>query len=169
MNPSVIGPTRSGGPTSTKLRKVTVRVRAPGQASLPLSWPLELAHAGGVPRAARGDVTLVYDVAPGGAARETAAESGALRVLAVFSQPTRTSVLALRRERYALVRRIRRIAARRRGLEELQVVLYGVTRERLAEIADSADGWDGGAGASLPLGGGVPEPPGFCSSAMSVP
>ena len=63
-------------------------------------------------------------------------------MLAVFSQPTRTSVLALRRERYALARLIRRIAAAGAAMVELQVVQYGVTRERLAEIADSRDGWD---------------------------
>ena len=63
-------------------------------------------------------------------------------MLAVFSQPTETSVLALRRERYALERLIRRIAARQRAKVELRVVQYGVTRERLAEIADDGDGWD---------------------------
>ena len=40
-------------------------------------------------------------------------------MLAVFSQPTRTSVLALRRERYALSRLIRR-TARQRLMVELQ-------------------------------------------------
>lgn len=59
-----------------------------------------------------------------------------------FSQPTNTSVLALRRERYALSRLIRRIAARERAAVNLRIVQYGVTRERLHEIADSADGWD---------------------------
>jgi hypothetical protein len=54
--------------------------------------------------------------------------TGALRVLAVFSQPTRTSMLALRRERYALSNLIRRIAATQRGMVELRVVQYGVTR-----------------------------------------
>ena len=68
--------------------------------------------------------------------------AGALRVLAVFSQPTEGSVLALRRERYELGRLIRRIAARQRRRVELRVVQYGVTRDRLAEIADSRDGWD---------------------------
>jgi tetratricopeptide (TPR) repeat protein len=99
-----------------------------------LLWPLEL------PLAARGDVTFVYDVNPaGGDAKD--AVSGSLRVLAVFSQPTKTSVLALRRERYALARLIRRMA-RRRALVELTVVQYGVTRERLADIAGTGDGWD---------------------------
>jgi hypothetical protein len=67
---------------------------------------------------------------------------GTLRVLAVFSQPARTSVLALRRERYELARLFRRIAARERAAVELKIVQYGVTRDRFAEIADAGDGWD---------------------------
>ena len=122
---------------------VTVRVSAPAPADFALWWPLELAHADGVPLAARGDVTLVYDIAPvsSGPGRGKAAAAGALRVLAVFSQPTQTSVLALRRERHALSGLIRRIARQRR-MVELRVVQYGVTRERLASIVDSGDGWD---------------------------
>jgi tetratricopeptide (TPR) repeat protein len=127
---------------------VTVRVTA----DFALRWPLELAHVGGVPLAARGDVSLVYGVGEGGGGKSAVGES--LRVLAVFSQPTKTSVLALRRERYALGRLIRRIAAKQKRMVELAVVQYGVTREKLAEIADSGDGWDvlhlsghGGAGA----------------------
>jgi len=107
-----------------------------------LGWPLELAHVGGAALAARGDVSLVYDVAPDGGHRVKAEVAGALRVLAVFSQPTEGSVLALRRERYELGRLIRRIAARQRRRVELRVVQYGVTRQRLRDIADSRDGWD---------------------------
>jgi CHAT domain len=116
---------------------VTVRVTA----GFALGWPLELAHAGGVPLAARGDVSFVY--APAGETGPPKAEAAdALRVLAVFSQPTRTSVLALRRERYELGRLIRRLGAKRKRMVELTVVQYGVTRERLAEIASTGDGWD---------------------------
>jgi hypothetical protein len=43
---------------------VTVRVKVPAALDAVLLWPLELAHADGQPLAARGDVTLVYDVAP---------------------------------------------------------------------------------------------------------
>jgi tetratricopeptide (TPR) repeat protein len=120
---------------------VTVRVSAQAPTDFVLWWPLELAHADGAPLAARGDVTLVYDIAPVQPGSGQAAAAGPLRVLAVFSQPTRTSVLALRRERYALSRLIRRIARQRR-MVELQVVQYGVTRERLASIVDSGGGWD---------------------------
>ena len=130
---------------------VTVRVTA----GFAVGWPLELAHVNGVPLAARGDVSFVY--APAGKAGPSKAEvTGALRVLAVFSQPTRTSVLALRRERYELGRLIRRLGATQKRMVELTVVQYGVTRERLAEIVDSGDGWDvlhlsghGGPGAFL--------------------
>jgi hypothetical protein len=62
-------------------------------------WPLELAHADGRPLAARGDVALVYDIAPDSPPRRKAQLMGALRIPAVFSQPMRTSVFALRRER----------------------------------------------------------------------
>ena len=51
-------------------------------------------------------------------------------------------MLALRRERYALSRLIRRIAARDRAAVVFRVVQYGVTREALAGIADDGDGWD---------------------------
>jgi tetratricopeptide (TPR) repeat protein len=124
---------------------VTVRVMFPPEAGFLLSWPLELAHAAGKPLAARGDVTWVYDLAvrpsgQGGDAGPGAA--GRLRMLAVFSQPTSTSVLALRRERYELARLIRRIGARERRRVELTLLQYGVTRERLARIVDSGDGWD---------------------------
>ena len=81
---------------------VTVRVAVPAELGHVLLWPLELAHAGGKPLAAQGDVTLVYDIAPDVPGRRKSEIGGSLRMLAVFSQPTRTSVLALRRERYAL-------------------------------------------------------------------
>jgi tetratricopeptide (TPR) repeat protein len=120
---------------------VTVRVTIPAPAESVLLWPLELAHDRGRPLAARGDVSFVYDIG-GDASRRKHAVGATLRILAVFSQPTRTSVLALRRERYALSRLIRRIAGRARAAVDLRVVQYGVTREKLAAIADSGDGWD---------------------------
>jgi hypothetical protein len=102
--------------------------------------PGELAHVNGESLAALGDVSLVYDLVPDAPSRDKSSVAEALRVLAVFSQPTQNSVLALRRERYALSRLIRRIAARQRRMLELRVVQYGVTRDRLGEIADSRDG-----------------------------
>lgn len=129
------------GATIAAEAPVTVRVSVPAPAEQVLMWPLELAHANGRPLAARGDVTFVYDIAAGGVRRKDPV-GGTLRVLAVFSQPTRTSVLALRRERFELARLFRRIAARERAAVELRIVQYGVTRDRLAEIADSGNGWD---------------------------
>jgi len=64
-----------------------------------------------------------------------------LRMLAVFSLPTATSVLALRRERFELARLVRRIARQRRRVE-LSILQYGTTRERLAAVAEAGDGWD---------------------------
>jgi hypothetical protein len=120
---------------------VTVRVSVPDVLGHVLGWPLELAHVAGVPLAARGEVTLVYDIAaPDGIRKDPVGET--LRVLAVFSQPDRTSVLALRRERYALTRLIRRMVARENAAVELRVVQYGATRQRLAAIAGEAPGWD---------------------------
>jgi hypothetical protein len=92
---------------------VTVKVRVPAAVERVLLWPLELAHADGKPLAAQDDVTFVYDIAPDAPARRKAEVGDALRMLAVFSQPSKTSVLALRRERYALTRLIREIAALR--------------------------------------------------------
>ena len=114
-----------------------MRVKVPAALDSVLLWPLELAHAGGKPLAAQGDVTLVYDIAPDAPPRRKNEVGATLRMLAVFSQPTKTSVLALRRERYALTQLIRRIV-RERAMVELQVVQYGVTRKRLEKIADSA-------------------------------
>jgi tetratricopeptide (TPR) repeat protein len=135
---------------------VQVQVQVPAQAGFVLGWPLELAHAGGKPLAAYGDVTLAYDLGlpPGGG--RAAARPDELRMLAVFSLPTQTSVLALRRERYELARLVRRIGARQRRRVSLSLLQYGVTRRRLSELVDSGDGWDvlhlsghGGRGAFL--------------------
>jgi hypothetical protein len=134
---------------------VTVRVQVPDGAEFLAFRPWELAYVDGVPLAARGDVTLVYDL-PSPAGVVKAPVGAVLRMLAVFSLPTATSALALRRERYELSRLVRRVAARGRRRVELQVAQYGVTREMLADLAESGDGWDvlhlsghGGAGKFL--------------------
>jgi len=143
---------------------VTVRVQVPPRAEFMVFRPLELAHVGGVPLASRGDVTLVFDFP--GTTGPKAPVADRLRMLAVFSLPTSTSALALRRERYELSHLIRRLAARERRVVELRVLQYGVTRERLAEIVESEDGWDllhlsghGGAGTFLlEKADGAPDP-----------
>ncbi|MGH3853033.1 MAG: CHAT domain-containing protein [Pseudonocardiaceae bacterium] len=133
---------------------VTVRVQVPEGAEFLAFRPWELAHVNKVPLAARGDVALVYELA--GASQAKAPVGAALRMLAVFSLPTASTALALRRERYELSRLVRRVAATSRRRVELLVAQYGVTREKLADLAESGDGWDvlhlsghGGAGQFL--------------------
>jgi len=119
------------GAAIVRAAPVAVRVRVPEALSQVLLWPLELAQVDGRPLAARGDVTLVYDIAPDATPVRKSDPGGSLRMLAVFAQPTETSVLALRRERYELTRLVRRVAARERALVELQVVQYGAARSCL--------------------------------------
>ncbi|WP_196255753.1 CHAT domain-containing protein [Micromonospora sp. WMMD558] len=122
----------------------TVRVLVPPEGDFLLTRPLELAEVDG--RAlARRDVALVFEL-PGS---DTSAApvrkqpvGDRLRILALFSMPARSSVLALRRERYELVRTVREIASRSRKAIELRVLQYGVTRDRLAETAEEYPGWD---------------------------
>ncbi len=129
------------GRAIAKAAPVTVRVVVPAGAEFLAFRPLELAHIGGVPVAARGHVALVYDL-PGPPRSVKAPVGEALRMLAVFSLPTATSASALRRVRYELPRLVRRVAARGRRRVELEVAQYGMTRGVLADLAASRDGWD---------------------------
>ncbi|MEV8437856.1 CHAT domain-containing protein [Actinosynnema sp. NPDC051121] len=115
-----------------------VRVELGDGAHLLPHWPLELSHVDGVPLARHG-IGLVYQwsAAP---ARVKQPVGERLRILALFSMPSATSVLALRRERYELTRLIGAVAARR--AVELRVLQYGVTRERLRATAEEDPGWD---------------------------
>jgi tetratricopeptide (TPR) repeat protein len=120
---------------------VTVRVVVPVGAEFVAFRPLELAHLGGMPLAARGHVALVYDFL--GLPRLGKTPVGeALRMLAVFSLPPASSVGTLRRERYELSRLVRRVAIRGRQRVELELAQYGVTRAVLAGLTDSEQGWD---------------------------
>ncbi len=133
----------------------TVRVVVPSEADFLLTRPLELADLDGQPLARRG-VALVFEL-PGtdaltGAAALAGTQPGGplgkqpvgdrLRILAIFSMPTRSSVLALRRERYELARTVRQIASRSRKAIELRVLQYGVTRQLLRETVEEYPGWD---------------------------
>ncbi|MGW8645626.1 hypothetical protein [Micromonospora chalcea] len=123
---------------------VTVRVRVADSAGWLRVLPWELAYAGGVALARRGDVSLVFDVdgsaaAPGGVGRPA---GGVLRVVGVFSQPTATTALGLRRERYELARLVRGLAARSRRMVQLEVLQYGVTRQVLADRIAAGGGPD---------------------------
>ncbi|MEV4132884.1 CHAT domain-containing protein [Dactylosporangium sp. NPDC049742] len=93
--------------------------------------PLELAHVAGVPLAARGDIALVFRAA--GAGQDKRPVGARLRMLAVFSQPTATTALALRHERFALSRLVRRLAAHERKAIDLEVLQYGATRQELQD------------------------------------
>lgn len=119
---------------------VVVRVELPVEADVLLYRPLELAHVDGRPLAVQ-DISLVFEVEgeARGAAKQPIGER--LRMLAVFSLPTGGTALALRRERYALTRLVRRVAGRRRAIE-LHVLQYGVTRERLQVALEDGTGWD---------------------------
>jgi hypothetical protein len=108
---------------------VTVRVQLPPEAEFLLFLPLELAHVEGAPLARRGDVSLVFDV--GGPSRVGRSAADRLRMVAVFSLPTETTALGLRRERYELARMVRTLTARARRMVELEVLQYGVTRDSL--------------------------------------
>src|SRR5689334_2160996 len=119
---------------------VTVRVRVPEEIGFLLYAPLELAYVGGQPLARRGDVSLVFDV--GGTASPHAAVADRLRMLAVFSLPTESTALALRRERYELAKLVRTLAARSRRLIQLEVLQYGATRAVLAKRVEVGGGPD---------------------------
>jgi hypothetical protein len=127
---------RSIGRAIVSAAEPTVRVEVPPEAEFLLFRPLELAYVDGVPLARRG-VSLVYALGPPGPAKRPI--GGRLRMVAVFSLPTESTALGLRRERYALTRLIRRLGARRGRAVDLEVLQYGVTRGRLRE-AMTADG-----------------------------
>jgi hypothetical protein len=125
---------------------VVVRVVVPLDADFVLYRPLELAHASADGEDSRPlavqDVSLVFEVQ--GEAPQLAKQpiDQQLRILAVFSLPREGTALALRRERYQLVRLVRRVAGRLRRAVELQVLQYGVTRQRLQEVLSDGRGWD---------------------------
>ncbi|MDG6105003.1 AAA family ATPase [Dactylosporangium aurantiacum] len=131
---------RAVGAAIAAAAPVTVRVQVPDAVGFLLYAPLELAHVGGVPLARRGDVSLVFDI--GVPSAPEVAPVGRLRMLAVFSLPTQSSALALRRERYELAKQMRALAARARRMIELEVLQYGVTRQVLGERMTAGGGPD---------------------------
>ncbi len=62
-------------------------------------------------------------------------------MLGLFSLPEGGQPLNLRRERYSLVRLITGIAAGGKAAD-VRVLQYGVTRERLRDVLEEAEGWD---------------------------
>jgi hypothetical protein len=134
----VIGPSIAGELVAR--RPVTVRVCVPGEARMLAFRPLELAHADGRPLAAQ-DVTLVMEADSPSPAGPTDPVGDRLRVLGLFSLPEGGQPLNLRRERHALVRLIEGIDAVGQAAE-VRVLQYGVTRDRLRDALEDADGWD---------------------------
>ncbi len=136
----VLGPV---GAALVAARPAVVRVvvpEDPPEAGGLLFWPLELAHVQGRPLASRG-VTLVMSPAAGDAAGDVMPVGERLRVLGLFSLPAGGRPLNLRRERQALVQMFGEIAGAGRGVD-VRVLQYGVTRDRLAEVLEEAEGWD---------------------------
>jgi tetratricopeptide (TPR) repeat protein len=119
----------------------TVRVVVPAEAEFLSFLPLELARIEGASLATRKDVGFVYEIQGTSPGAKTPV-GAALRMLAIFSLPTQTTALGLRRERYELTRLIRRLSARYRRRVELSVLQYGATRERLSDLAEDGEGWD---------------------------
>ncbi|MEU0557441.1 CHAT domain-containing protein [Dactylosporangium sp. NPDC006015] len=133
-----IGRAVFGATIGARLRDVVVIVPvSPETAFLP-AYPLEMATVDGRSLAER-RVTLVYGLGSAGPKQPVGAS---LRILALYSMPTRQLPLALRRERYELTRTLQRLASSSRRAIELRILQYGVTRERLRDIVEEAPGWD---------------------------
>ena len=131
------------GPVATALAKqrpATVRVVVPEPAKALLFRPLELAHVNGKPLALQ-DVTLVMEGGATADGPDSVPVDGRLRVLGLFSLPEGGQPLNLRRERFELVQLVRGIAAAGRRAD-VRVLQYGVTRQRLEEVLEEAEGWD---------------------------
>lgn len=137
---SVLGPVAAA---LAAARPATVRVVVPQEARALLFRPLELGYANGAPLAVQG-VTLVMQQGPwlpAGGGADGIPAGGRLRVLGLFSLPEGGQTLNLRRERHSLVQLIRSVAAGGRAAD-VRVLQYGVTRTRLREMLEEAEGWD---------------------------
>jgi tetratricopeptide (TPR) repeat protein len=123
---------------------VTARVVVPDEppAARQVAYlPLELADAAGKPLALQG-VTLVMQAGaqPQGAGKTAIGER--LRILALFSAPDGQRPLSLRQERVTLTRLFDEINHVHERAADLRVLQYGVTRARLREVLQEAEGWD---------------------------
>jgi tetratricopeptide (TPR) repeat protein len=136
-----IGTTVLGHAIAARLRdratpSVIVRVQVPSQADPLLALPLEIARLDGRTLAAAG-VSFVFETA--GRQPATLAPVGErLRILALFSLPPEGSPLNLRRERQML----RGLLGKLGLAADLHVLQYGVTRDRLRDVLNQAEGWD---------------------------
>jgi CHAT domain len=135
----VLGPI---GAAFAAARPATVRVIVPTdppEAAQLMFVPLELGHAGGRPLAVR-NVTLVMQYGAG-SVPAVAPVGERLRVLGMFSLPIGGRPLNLRRERQALIRLFAEIGGLGRAVD-VRVLQYGVTRQRLQNVLEEAEGWD---------------------------
>jgi hypothetical protein len=127
---SVLGPI---GPAMVEQRPATVRLMVPdvpAEAAQLLFVPLALGHVAGRPIAVQ-DVTLMVE--RGGQADEVSPLGDRLRVLGLFSLPSGSRPLNLRRERCTLMRLFAEIGALGRAVD-VRALQYGETRERLREV-----------------------------------
>lgn len=118
---------------------ITVKVLVPPEASSIKYLPLELARLDGKHLALE-DVSLVFQEANSDIAEKIVGDR--LRVLGVFSLPTDISALALRRERYQLMKFIEGISQNHGVAIDLRVLQYGTTRKTLQDVLSEGDGWD---------------------------
>jgi hypothetical protein len=118
----------------------TVCVSAPLEASCLTYLPLELARVGDRALALQ-DLSLVFQIV-GSRPLDHQKITDKLRMLAIFSLPSDVTALAMRRERYELMKLISRIAQTHGMAIELRVLQYGVTRSALKDILMDGDGWD---------------------------
>lgn len=119
---------------------VAVRVSVPKNAEHILSLPLDITHFRGRFFFLQG-VSFIFELASSGSA-EHSPVGARLRILALFSLPPAASALNLRRERQALRSFVRKLNGAHGFAVELRVLQYGVTRKRLEEVIEEAEGWD---------------------------
>jgi hypothetical protein len=120
---------------------ITIRLMIPPEASGLLYLPWEIALIGDKPLAMR-NVSLVSETTGEKNAINPVPIGDRLRILAVFSLPTDASALALRRERYELMRLISQLAQAHGLAIEMRVLQYGTTRQSLQEALEEGEGWD---------------------------
>lgn len=118
-----------------------VRVCVPLEAQELLFRPFELAHVDNKPFATKG-IQFVYQLSDDCLRSSLKPIPDALRVLAIFSLPSETMPLDLRRERYELKQLFDMIRQTQGVRIELRIVQYGATRNGLRDVLLDARGWD---------------------------
>ena len=117
-----------------------VRVEIPPEATQLAFLPLELCYYGAQPLALQ-DVTLVMCPAPPNSTNDSGVAGDSIRILGLFSLPTGTRPLHLRKERRMFLNLFERLRDTGKRID-VEVLQYGVTRDRLSEVLAEGDGWD---------------------------